>query len=74
MSTPTRSGTAPVLPLRRRESATEAMISQIDAKLSRLNFARTERVAALNRIRAELARALRAEQAAAGRHEYPAIH
>lgn len=57
-------------PLRHRVSATEAMIQQIDDKLTRLNSARIERVAALNRIRCELARALSAEQAAAERHEY----
>jgi hypothetical protein len=48
------------------------MIRQIDDKLSRLNSARIERVAALNRIRCELARALSAEQAASDRHEHRA--
>ena len=64
----TTSGTPPVVSLRRRESANEAMIRQIDDKLSRLNAARAERVAALNRIRCELARALNAEQVATERH------
>ena len=51
------------------------MIQQIDDKLSRLNSARTERVAALNRIRNELARALSAEQVATDRNAHaPGIH
>jgi len=74
MSTSNTAGSAPVLLLRRRESAIQAMIRRIDDKLSRLNSARIERVAALNRTRCELARALRAEQAATVAHEYPAIH
>lgn len=72
MSTANTAGSAPVLPLRRRESATQAMIRQIDDKLARLNSARIERVAALNRIRGELARAPRAEQVASDRHEHRA--
>jgi hypothetical protein len=55
--------------LRRRESATAAMIRDIDDKLSRLNSARKERAAALNRIRCELVRAHNAEQVASARHE-----
>lgn len=75
MNTATTSGTSRVVPLRRRVSATEAMIRQIDDKLTRLNSARTERVAALNRIRCELARALSAEQDAADRHAHvPSFH
>jgi hypothetical protein len=50
--------------LRRRESATEAMIRQIDEKLSRLGSARRDRATALKRIRCELVRAAKAEQAA----------
>lgn len=72
MNTATTSGTSRVVPLCRRVSATEAMIQQIDDKLTRLNPARTERVAALNRIRCELVRALFAEQAATARHEHRA--
>ena len=49
--------------LRRRESATEAMLRQIDDKLSRLDSARTERANALNRIRHELVLALKGGQA-----------
>ncbi len=75
MSTAITSGPSRVVPLRFRVSATEAMIRQIDDKLTRLNSARTERVAALNRIRCELARALSAEQDAAERHAHaPGIH
>jgi hypothetical protein len=55
--------------LRRRESATVAMIRQIDEKLSRLGSARHDRAAALNRIRCELVRAAKAEQAAPARHD-----
>ena len=44
-----------------RESATEAMIRQIDEKLSRLGSARRERANALKVIRCELARAQRGE-------------
>ncbi len=69
MNTATTSGAGRVAPLRRRISATEAMIRQIDDKLTRLNSARTQRVAALNRIRCELAHASSAEQAATARHE-----
>lgn len=50
--------------LRQRESATEAMIRQIDEKLARLGSARRERAAALKRIRCELVRAHEAEQPA----------
>ena len=74
MSTSNTAGAASALPLRRRESATQAMIWQIDDKLARLNSARIERVAALNRIRCELAHTFRAEQVAAVAHEYAAIH
>ena len=74
MSTSNTAGGALILPFRLRESATQAMIWQIDDKLARLNSARIERVAALNCTRCELARALRAEQAATVAHEYPAIH
>lgn len=70
MSTANASALGRLVPLRHRESATEAMIRQIDDKLSRLNSARTDRVAALNRIRCELARALSAEQVASDRHEH----
>ena len=56
--------------LRRRELATKAMIRQIDAKLARLDSARRDRAAALNRIRCELARALAAEPAAPEIHEH----
>jgi hypothetical protein len=60
-----------ILPaLRRRESATEAMIRQIDEKLARLGSARCARAAALNRIRCELVRALRAEPATPDYHEH----
>ena len=52
--------------LLRRESATEAMIRQIDEKLLRLDSARRNRMAALKRIRCELAQAHEAKQAAAG--------
>lgn len=55
--------------LRQRESATEAMIRQIDGKLARLSSARRDRAGALNRIRCELARALPAEQVAPENHE-----
>ena len=54
--------------LRRRESATEAMIRQIDEKLARLGSARRDRAAALKNIRCELVRALQAEQAASDHH------
>jgi hypothetical protein len=57
-------------PLKRRISNTEAMIRQIDDKISRLSSARSERIAALNRIRCELARALSAEQVATDCHEH----
>ena len=50
--------------LRRRESATEAMIFQIDDKLARLGSARRDRANALRNIRCELVRALEAEQVA----------
>jgi len=40
--------------LRRRASATEAMIRQIDDKITRLDAARAERILALNNIRREL--------------------
>lgn len=60
---------SPIVALRRRESATEAMIRQIDEKLSRLDAARHDRVAALNRIRCELVRAQKAESAAAEFYE-----
>ena len=73
MSTSNTAGGALILPFRLRESATQAMIWQIDDKLARLNSARIERVAALNRIRCELARALRAEQAASDSHEHRAL-
>lgn len=43
--------------LRRRESATVAMIRDIDAKMARLGSAKTDRIAALKRIRAALVRA-----------------
>jgi len=55
--------------LRQREFATEAMIRQIDEKLTRLGTARRDRAAALNRIRCELARALIAGPAAPESHE-----
>jgi len=55
--------------LRRRESATAAMIRQIDDKLARLGSTRRDRAAALNRIRCELARDLTAEPAAPDRDE-----
>jgi hypothetical protein len=42
--------------LREREHLTSAMIRSIDDKIRRLAEARAERVAALNRIRSELAR------------------
>jgi hypothetical protein len=56
--------------LRRRESATEAMIRQIDEKLSRLGSARRDRATALKRIRCELVRALQAEPAAPALDEH----
>jgi hypothetical protein len=55
--------------LRRRETATEAMIHQIDEKLLRLDSARRDRAEALQKIRSELVRALKAEPAAADCHE-----
>ena len=54
---------ARILTLRRRESATESMLRQIDDKLARLDSARNERANALNRIRHELVFALKGEQA-----------
>lgn len=42
--------------LRQREHTLAAMIRQVDAKLTRLHQARSERAAALQRIRAELIR------------------
>jgi septal ring factor EnvC (AmiA/AmiB activator) len=56
---------------RRRESATEKMIRQIDEKISRLGAARRDRAAALQKIRSELARALTAGPAAPDCHERP---
>jgi hypothetical protein len=56
--------------LRRRESATGAMIRQIDEKLARLNAARCDRAEALKRIRYELVRALKAEPVAAALDEH----
>lgn len=56
-------------PLKKRASATKAMILQIDAKIRRLGAARRDRVKALKRIRRELVRALRAEQAAPGSND-----
>lgn len=44
--------------LRERESSLSKMVQQIEAKMSRLSTARNARVAALNRIRTELARAI----------------
>jgi hypothetical protein len=55
--------------LRQRASATATMLRQIDNKLARLDSARCDRAAALNRIRCELARALAAEPVAPARHE-----
>ena len=52
-----------------RESATVAMLRQIDDKLARLATARRERAAALQRIRCEIARAIGAEPAAPERRE-----
>lgn len=60
---PIPSGSEAIGHLRRRESATEAMLRQIDDKLSRLDSARTERANALNRIRHELVLALKGKQA-----------
>ncbi len=54
----------PVATLRRRESATAAMIRQIDDKIARLGNARRNRADALRNIRCELARAQSAEPAA----------
>lgn len=58
-----------VAALRQRETATEAMIRQIDEKVSRLGSARRERIAALERIRAELVRASTPAPAVAERYE-----
>ena len=55
--------------LRQRESANAAMLRQIDAKISRLCSARRDRAAALDRIRCELARAMKAEPVASESHE-----
>ena len=44
--------------LRHREAATAAMVADIERKIVRLDSARRERAAALERIRFELARAL----------------
>jgi hypothetical protein len=54
---------------RHRETATAAMIRQIDDKIYRLSAARRDRAAALNRIRCELARAT-TEPAAPDSHEH----
>jgi len=59
----------PVAILRRRESATAAMLRQIDDKIARLGSARLVRLAALNRIRCELVRAIKAEPVAPDHHE-----
>ena len=56
--------------LRRRESATEAMIRQIDQKIARLGSAKSDRLNALLRIRCELVRAHRAEPDASESHEH----
>lgn len=50
--------TRPIDYLKQREYALAAMILQIEAKSARLNAARRQRAAALQRIRAELARAI----------------
>lgn len=60
MSAKTHLMASPCDILRKRESATAAMIRQIDAKLTRLGSARRERAAALNAIRCELVRASKA--------------
>lgn len=59
--------------LRRRESATEAMIRQIDEKLARLGAARRERANALKRIRCDLARSISAEPVTPECHEHRKI-
>lgn len=46
------------------------MIRQIEDKLCRLDSARTEKANALNHIRCELTRALKAESGAPERHEH----
>ena len=58
----------PVASLRRRELVTQEMIADIDSKIARLGAARHERLAALNRIRCEIVRALKAEPVAPARH------
>ena len=50
--------------LRGRETATEAMIRQIDDKIARLDEARASRILALNNIRRELVRSLQTEPVA----------
>jgi hypothetical protein len=55
--------------LRRRETATQAMIRQIDEKVARLGSARRARQHALEKIRCELVRAAEAEPAAPELHE-----
>jgi hypothetical protein len=69
IASPSNPENARLVTLRRRESATAAMIRQIDEKLARLGSARCDRAAALNRIRCELVRARRAEPAAPEGHE-----
>ena len=61
--------TGSIAALRRRESATEAMIRRIDEKLARLGSARRDRAAALNRIRCELVRAQEAAPVTSALHE-----
>ena len=63
-----------VVTLRHRESATVAMLRQIDDKLCRLDSARTERANALNRIRHELVLAMNGGQAVPVSNERPAAH
>jgi len=64
MNTSTTLGSGRVLALRGRETATEAMIRQIDGKIARLDAARASRILALNNIRRELVRSLQTEPVA----------
>jgi hypothetical protein len=69
MNATTESSPGRILALRGRETATEAMIRQIDGKLARLGSARRDRANALKKIRCELARSFVAGQVASDRHE-----
>jgi hypothetical protein len=51
-----------VMALQRRETATAKMVRDIDDKIARLDAARRDRLAALQRVRAALVRAQQREQ------------